>query len=188
MTAVKLTPQLAKNAKPPEGRAASGAPIKQRRLKDDKVEGLELLVEQSGRKTWSLRYRPRLRSGGHGQQRRVKVGTYCTGKDKTVLMGLADARDAAREIIGAAAKGIDPVAQQAKRAKKKILKRQRAQTGSFKVLAERFINEYLLGPGVNPRDKAGTLLDADGEPADIWSVTGVCLDGSGAAYYPATFV
>lgn len=177
MTAVKLTPQLAKNAKPPEGRAASGAPIKQRRLKDDKVEGLELLVERSGRKTWSLRYRPRLRSGGHGRQRRVKVGTFCTRNDKSILMGLAEARDAARDIIGAAAKGRDPVAERTKRAKKKALKRQRARTGSFKALAGRFISEYLVGPGVGPRGKKGALLDADGEPADIWKLTKADLDG-----------
>ncbi len=164
MATTKLTPQVIAKAKPPTGETATGKPIKQSTVKDSEVQGLELRVSRSGRKAWSLRYRPRLRSGGHGRQRRKSLGLY-------PQMTLADARAEARSIIGEAARGNDPLEEQAERRRKTEQRRQLARN-TFRAIAARYLDDYALGTDVGPRDKrTGELLDVDGASADVWNYT-----------------
>jgi integrase len=62
---------------------------------DESAPGLELRVSSDGRKSWSIRYKPK-----GGERQRETYGTYPAVK-------LADARRRARDIAAAAAKGID---------------------------------------------------------------------------------
>ncbi len=80
-------------------KAAKATTGRQIEYPDVAVGGLALRVTPAGRKTWTLRYRTR-----DGQQRRITLGTF-------PAVGLADARQAAREALGAAAKGADPAKQ-----------------------------------------------------------------------------
>ena len=63
---------------------------------DTKVSGLRLRVSPSGGKSWSLRYR------ANGKHRRIALG-------KVGIVSLADARNAARQIIAEVANDGDPV-------------------------------------------------------------------------------
>lgn len=73
---------------------------------DTKVSGLLLRVSSRGRKTWYVMYR----APGSGSKRRVRLGDY-------PKVGLADARDAARKVIGDAATGRDLAAELAEEKK-----------------------------------------------------------------------
>jgi integrase len=61
--------------------------------------GFALRVSREGRKTWTLRYRT-----GHGDQRRLKLGTYPE-------LSLKAARDRARQSLVAVSRGEDPARQ-----------------------------------------------------------------------------
>ena len=82
-------------------------PLPQARIEyhDTEVRGLALRITPNGVKTWSVLYRHR------GRLRRLTLGT-------ADALGLADARDRAREVLTAARAGADPAAekQQARRA------------------------------------------------------------------------
>lgn len=62
---------------------------------DEKTSGFGLRVSQGGRKTWFAMYRH------NGRLRRMTIGTYPS-------LGLADAREKAKELLHLAAKGEDP--------------------------------------------------------------------------------
>ena len=94
-----LTDAKIKAAKPAGDRYA---------LADGKVEGLELRVGKTGKKSWSLVYRH------EGQRRRVAIGK---GYPTT---GLNDARKLAREAWRDVARGVDPAAE--KQADKEALR------------------------------------------------------------------
>nr|MBA3270299.1 integrase arm-type DNA-binding domain-containing protein [Acidobacteriota bacterium] len=64
-------------------------------VRDSKVKGLELLVQSSGAKIWSMRYRVA------GQQRRLRLGEYPG-------IGLAEARTRARKALVTVDDGQDP--------------------------------------------------------------------------------
>jgi integrase len=75
---------------------------------DDDAPGLELRVSADGRKSWSIRYRPK-----GSERKRETYGTY-------PAVSLAGARQRAKDIGGAAAKGIDlPTTEQREREEKR---------------------------------------------------------------------
>jgi integrase len=85
---------------------------------DDKLRGLVLAVQPSGRKSWKAVY-------SHGRPRWYHIGD-------AQALGLADARKLASRVMFAVAEGKDPVADRvAERGK-----------GTFAELAERYLNEY----------------------------------------------
>lgn len=102
----KLTDDFLKNAK------AEGAARLE--VRDEKEPGLIFRVTAKGVKTWSLRYR-----NNAGEHRREKLGSY-------PAIGLAKARDLARQAKGDVAGGVDRVAVRA--AGKTEEKRQRLNT------------------------------------------------------------
>ena len=63
---------------------------------DEDVPGFGLRISAAGKRTWVAMYRTK-----EGRQRRLKLGTF-------LPMTLADARDAAREVLRSAQKGKDP--------------------------------------------------------------------------------
>jgi hypothetical protein len=86
---------------------------------DDKLRGLVLAVQPSGRKSWKAVY------SLHGRPRWYHIGT-------ADALGLADARKLASRIMFQVAEGKDPVAERiAGRGK-----------GTFKELADRYLNEH----------------------------------------------
>lgn len=122
---------------------------------DSKVTGLALRVLTSGTKTWSFRYRVGRR------WRRLSLGPY-------PAVGLAAARDLAREKRLELAQGDDPATK----------KRKKREARTFEDLAELYLDRYALGPGVGPRQSAddatddvpaGSLLAEDGSRADVWN-------------------
>src|SRR6516164_1377177 len=62
---------------------------------DTEVPGLELRVSPDGRKSWSIRYRPK-----GGERKRTTYGAY-------PAVPLHEARTRAKEIAAAAARGVD---------------------------------------------------------------------------------
>jgi len=90
MAARKLTDKFCASVK-----AVAGSQVA---YPDTDVRGLEFRVSGDGRKTWSLRYRAE-----DGVQRRMSLGVYPSTE-------LADARTAAKKVIGAVADGKDPAA------------------------------------------------------------------------------
>jgi integrase len=85
---------------------------------DDKLRGLVLAVQPSGRKSWKAVY-------SHGRPRWYHIGD-------AGAIGLADARKLASRIMFQVAEGKDPVAD-------RIAERGH---GTFAELAERYLNEY----------------------------------------------
>jgi integrase len=83
---------------------------------DDDAPGLELRVSADGRKSWSIRYRPK-----GGERKRETHGTYPAVK-------LADARQRAKEIAAAAAKGFDLPAQEVREREEKRKAENRPRT------------------------------------------------------------
>jgi integrase len=84
--AVRLTVPFVENAKAEE---------KRREIGDAIVPGLWLVVQPSGAKSWATRYRV------GGKPIKVTLGPY-------PLLGLADAREQAREVLEKVGKGEDP--------------------------------------------------------------------------------
>ena len=85
---------------------------------DDKLRGLVLAVQPSGRKSWKAVY-------SHGRPRWYHIGS-------ADALGLADARKLASRIMFQVAEGKDPVAD-------RVAERGH---GTFAELAERYLNEY----------------------------------------------
>ena len=89
-TLPKLTDDFLKSIKPVTG--------KRLEYRDDKEPGLIFRITDRGVKTWSVRYR-----NAAGEQRRKNLGGY-------PVIGLAKARELARQAKGTIAGGTDPVA------------------------------------------------------------------------------
>jgi hypothetical protein len=85
---------------------------------DDKLRGLVLAVQPSGRKSWKAVY-------SHGRPRWYHIGS-------ADALGLADARKLASRIMFQVAEGKDPVAD-------RVAERGH---GTFAELADRYLNEY----------------------------------------------
>jgi Site-specific recombinase XerD len=83
---MRLTAQTVDRMKPSD---------KRQQIADDNCPGLNLIVQTSGKKGWTVRYRV------NGTQRRMTLGSY-------PVLSLADARQRAREVFAAAAEGRDP--------------------------------------------------------------------------------
>lgn len=73
-------------------------------IADDLIKGLYLIVQPTGKKSWTARYRH------GGVQRRVALGHY-------PVVGLADARKLAGELLAQARAGADPAAEVRKTAR-----------------------------------------------------------------------
>jgi len=96
---------------------------------DAKQPGFGLRVTANGARTWVVMYRYR-----HGRARFMTLGTY-------PAMGLADAREQARDALAKAQKGGDPASEkQANRA-----------AGTWGELCERFLAEYPSKKNLKPR-------------------------------------
>jgi len=86
---------------------------------DKTIPGFGLRVTSAGHRSWICLYRHK------GEKRRFTIGTY-------PQLGLADAREKAKEVLWRAAKGEDPAAEK---------KRQR-QAETFRDLAERYLDDH----------------------------------------------
>lgn len=85
---------------------------------DRKISGFGLRLSQGGARSWVVAYRHQ------GGMRWLKLGTY-------PLLGLADAREIARNKLADVQKGLDPA----------TLKQAEREADSFKALAERYLAE-----------------------------------------------
>ncbi|RNC96341.1 MAG: site-specific integrase [Oricola sp.] len=104
-------------------------PGKRLELRDDDELGLIFRVTDTGRRSWSVRYRNQA-----GEHRRKSIGPY-------PAIGLARAREEARKIKGAVATGTDLVADA--RLKKAEAAARRLRT--FEGLAEAYFEDAALG-------------------------------------------
>ena len=102
-------------------------------LWDGHLKGLGARVDPSGAKTFVLRYRPKSH-GANSPKRFVTIGRYG-------VLTVDEARNRAREILGAVASGEDPAAD---------LAHKRAAS-TFAEVADRFLNEH-----VNSKRKSKT--------------------------------
>jgi integrase len=120
IVAKALTTKAIEAAKPGETR---------REIPDPALSGLYLIVQPSGAKSWALRYRH------GGKPRKLTLG-------KWPLMGLADARAAAADAVGAVEAGSDPSA--AKKATKAArLGAQLSERDKIKTLFEQYAARHL---------------------------------------------
>ena len=86
---------------------------------DKTTPGFGLRVTNAGHRSWICLYRHK------GQKRRFTIGTY-------PQLGLADAREKAKDVLWRAAKGEDPAAE----------KKRGRQAETFRDLAERYLDEH----------------------------------------------
>lgn len=93
---------------------------KRQEIPDTFVKGLYLTVQTSGAKSWQVRYRTGT------AQRRMTLGRY-------PVLGLAEARDKAREVLLAAQEGADPAAA---RREVKAAKSELAERDTIRALVE----------------------------------------------------
>ena len=100
-------------------------------IRDAKVAALRLIVQPSGKMSWSVRY------SLLGEDRRLTVGPYPG-------VGLADARKRAIAVVGQVATGSDPAAEkvEAKKAAKEALNAQPANTELVESVVTEFIARY----------------------------------------------
>ena len=95
---------------------------------DENAPGLELRVSVDGRKAWSIRYRPK-----GGERKRETYATYPAVK-------LAAARQRAKDIAAAAAKGIDlPTAEKRYREERRKVERRPQTVGE---LLDEYVERY----------------------------------------------
>lgn len=106
----KLTDRFVANVK--------ADPSKRVEVPDAVLPGLYLVVQVSGAKSWAARYRHQ------GRPRKLTVGSY-------PAIGLAAARELAREALGQVAKGTDPAAVKAAE-----------KTRTFAAVAALFVQRY----------------------------------------------
>lgn len=85
---MRLTDKSVRAVRPTEAR---------QQIADDLIKGLYLIVQPTGKKSWTVRYRH------GGVQRRVALGYY-------PVLGLADARKQAGDLLAQARAGADPAA------------------------------------------------------------------------------
>jgi integrase len=123
-------------------------PHKTRRqeIPDGAIAGLYLLVQPSGSKSWAVRYRRQ------GKPAKLTLGPY-------PRLGLAEARQAARETLGIVSVGNDPTADRVTLAR---LKRLPAPDGAreFATVLDRFLRSQRT-KGRRSTDKVKALLDKD---------------------------
>jgi integrase len=169
-----------------------------REIADTYAQGLYLIVQPSGKKSWALRYRR-----PNGQPAKLTLGPVdFTGEepaDPTTLalgtpLSLQAARVVAAEQMRQRAKGIDPAARHV--AEKRCLAQatEDAAANTFPALATRFVNEHKVRrTGARPRRwraiarYLGLAYGADSEAptlivkglADRWSARAVTsIDGN----------
>jgi integrase len=106
---VKLSDAYVRNVKPTDRRVE---------IADAVLPGMYLLVQPSGARSWAVRYRHQ------GRPRKYTIGTYPT-------IGLATARELAREALEQVARGVDPAAAKAK-----------AGGRSFRAIVDQYIDRY----------------------------------------------
>ncbi len=116
------------NCKPPETGILE--------LWDTVVPGLALRIGYGGTRTYTLTTRI------HGRQVRRKVGT-------TATHSLAEAREAARDVLRAAAKGIDSASKEARKKAAEQARREaeRAEANTFRSVAEAWLADTGKGGG-----------------------------------------
>lgn len=100
---------------------------------DSKLVGLGLRVSRTGKKVWFVKYRKK----GDPRNRRMTLEPY-------PQFSLADAREAAREVILRASRGEDPGEE------KQVIK----GSATVKDLARDFIERYAKGPGPEPNKRS----------------------------------
>ena len=115
-------------------------------IPDGAVSGLYLIVQPSGAKSWALRYRCQ------GRSAKLTLGPY-------PRMGLADARDGAKEALRLVSEGKDPTADRVTLAR---LKRLPAPDNAreFATVLDRFIASQRT-KGRRSADRVKVLLDKD---------------------------
>jgi integrase len=126
--------------------SAKPNPKKRTEIADGAVSGLYLVVQPSGAKSWAVRYRHR------GKPAKLTLGPY-------PRMGLADARDGAKEALRLVSEGKSPTADRVTLAR---LKRLPAPDGGreFATVLDRFIASQRT-KGRRSTDKVKALLDKD---------------------------
>jgi len=100
-------------------------------IRDGKVAALRLIVQPTGKMSWSVRY------SLLGEDRRLTIGPYPG-------IGLADARKRAITVVGQVAAGADPAADkaEAKKAAKEALKARPADAELVESVVAEFITRY----------------------------------------------
>lgn len=134
-----------------------------REVADAKIDGLRLVIQPTGAKSWCVRYRY------GGRSRKLTLGKF-------PAIGVEKARTRARAALEALADGTDPGAEKAARTAPEGLDRD-----AFGAVARAFIQRHarartrswaetarLLGLKPDP-DKAGELLDVAGGLAQRWA-------------------
>jgi len=128
-----LTSRLVETQKP--------APKKRLEIPDGALPGLYLIVQTSGRKSWAVRYRV------GGRPKKLTLGPAIARRSTEAMtapkigepMTLAEAREKAREALGAVSEGADPGA--AKKASQGALERDTVEAVSKKfIVAQKRIN------------------------------------------------
>ena len=137
---------------------------KRQEIPDGFLPGLYLIIQPSGAKSWTVRYRL------HGKQCKLRLGTY-------PVLDLAEAREQAREALQIHQRGGDPAAA-----------RRQAELAVFDVAARSFLSEYakpknrswketarLLGytpnsERLNDQDDPGAFMVVKNSLADKWKL------------------
>jgi hypothetical protein len=135
---------------------------KRQEIPDGTVTGLYLVVQPSGAKSWAVRYRH------EGKPAKLTIGPW-------PRLGLAEAREAARETLGIVSVGTDPTGDRVTLAR---LKRQPAPDGAheFGTVLDRFLkSQRTKGRRSTDKVKAGTPPPTGGtgrspaSPRPTWS-------------------
>src|SRR5262245_5460993 len=113
-----LTDKSAKALKAPASMKATGARVE---APDGLIPGLSLVAHPTGRKVWALRYRPK-----GGKLVKLTLGAF-------PVLGVAEAREAAREALIEVGHGQDP------HKAKMLTKREGADRDQFEVVLDRFL-------------------------------------------------
>ena len=100
-------------------------PEKRKEVPDGKIQGLYLVLQPSGAKSWAVRYR------AHGLPRKLTIGPY-------PAVDLATARKRAQEALGQLAGGKDPAA-----TKKAAREAARAERGDDEKRVERVAEAFI---------------------------------------------
>ncbi|MFG6594861.1 tyrosine-type recombinase/integrase [Sulfitobacter sp. 1A13368] len=111
--AVKLTPRTVENLK---------ASDKRQQIADTLLPGLALIVQPTGKKSWTVRYR------AAGKQRRMLLGDY-------PAIPLKEAREKAREIQSGVIEGDDPA----------LARRKKRDAPTIATLAEEWLGKHATG-------------------------------------------
>ena len=98
-------------------------PEKRTEIPDGLLTGLYLVIQPSGSRSWAVRYRH------YGAPRKLTLGAY-------PMLGLSEAREAARDALQSVSKGADPAAL-------KVAKRRAAVDGVDRDLFKNVVAEFL---------------------------------------------